>query len=173
MEDFIIPKDAPKHGALKALAAKYPDLDPSAVESCVALLRVSGETFAAFKEHFARHGMSQGRFILLIMLFHGDPDNSFSPSELAELSSVSRATVTGLLDGLESDGLVKRSHLADDRRSCSICLTSKGKKLMEKMLPDHFRRMAGLMANLSKGERKMLMRLLYKVRAGLDALRLP
>jgi DNA-binding MarR family transcriptional regulator len=172
MKEFLIPKDIPKHEALKAHAARYPDLDPSAVEACIALIRVAGETVSGFREHFARHGTSQGRFILLVLL-NRDPDRSLSPSELAEMSSVTRATVTGLLEGLESEGLVRRVPIAGDRRSHSICLTSKGKRFMNKMLPEHFRRMAGLMANLSEGERGRLIELLFKVRAGLDALRLP
>src|SRR5262249_35820919 len=153
MDQFIIPKDIPKHEALKALAGRYPDLDPSAIEACVALLRVGGETFAAFGEHFARHGTSQGRFIIL-MLLNLNPDRGVSPSELADMARVPRATVTGLLDGLESDGLVQRVPLAADRRSHSICLTSKGRDFMDKMLPDHFRRMTGLMAGLNEDERQ-------------------
>jgi DNA-binding MarR family transcriptional regulator len=172
MKAFLIPKDIPKHEALKAHAARYPDLDPSAVETCIALIRVAGEMYSAFGEHFARHGTSQGRFIIMVLL-NRNPDKSRSPSELADMASVTRATVTGLLDGLESDGLVKRVPLASDRRSHSVCLTAKGKRFMNKMLPDHFRRMAGLMGNLNEGERRRLRELLFKVRAGLDGLRLP
>jgi DNA-binding MarR family transcriptional regulator len=172
MKAFLIPKDIPKHEALKAHAARYPDLDVSAVEACIALVRVAGEMITAFGEHFARHGTSQGRFIILVLL-NRDPDRSLSPSALADMSSVTRATITGLLDGLESEGLVKRVPTAADRRSHSICLTAKGKRFMNKMLPDHFRRMAGLMSNLNDNERMRLVELLFKVRAGLDALRLP
>jgi len=172
MDQFIIPKDIPKHQALKALAGRYPDLDPSAIEACVALLRVGAEMFAAFGQHFARHGTSQGRFIIL-MLLNLNPDTGVSPSELAEMSRVTRATITGLLDGLESDGLVQRVPLAADRRSYSIRLTSRGRGFMDKMLPDHFRRMAGLMAGLSEEERQTLIELLFKVRGGLVALSVP
>src|SRR5215471_15175115 len=166
MDEFIIPKDIPKHEALKALAGRYPNLDPSAIEACVALLRVGSEMFGAFKQHFARHGTSQGRFIIL-MLLNLDPERRVSPSELAEMSRVTRATVTGLLDRLETDGLVQRVPLAEDRRSYSICLTPKGRSFMDGMLPDHFRRMAALMSGLTESERKSLVEILFKVRAGL------
>jgi DNA-binding MarR family transcriptional regulator len=172
MRTFLIPKGIPKHEALKAHAARYPDLDPSAVEACIALVRVAGEMVSAFGEHFARHGTSQGRFIIMVLL-NRDPDKSLSPSALADMSSVTRATITGLLDGLESDGLIRRVPTASDRRSHSVCLTAKGKRFMNKMLPDHFKRMAGLMSNLNEKERMRLIELLYKVGAGLDAVRLP
>jgi len=172
MKEFLIPKDIPKHEALKAHAARYPDLDPSAVEACIALIRVAGEMVNAFGEHFSRHGTSQGRFVILVLL-NRDPDKSLSPSELADMSSVTRATITGLIDGLESDGLVKRVAATSDRRSHLIRLTARGKRFMNKMLPDHFRRMAGLMSKLNQNERKSLIELLFKVRSGLDTLRLP
>lgn len=172
MKDFLIPKDIPKHEALKAMAARYPDLDPSAVEACITMFRVSGDLFGCMNGHFARYGLSQGRFIIMVLL-NKSPDLSLSPSELADMSCVSRATVTGLLDGLERDGLVKRVFTPDDRRSYSVCLTHKGKKVIDKVLPDHFRRLAGVMANLSETERNMFVRLLFKVRDGLTALKTP
>ena len=107
------------------------------------------------------------------MLLNLDPERRVSPSELAEMSRVTRATVTGLLDGLESDGLVQRVPLAEDRRSYSICLTPKGRSFMDGMLPDHFMRMAALMSGLTESERKSLVEILFKVRAGLVALQLP
>ena len=172
MRQILIPKEAPKHEALKAMAARYPELDVSAVEACIAMFRVSGEMFGFLNDHFARYGLSQGRFIIMVLL-NKDPDVSLSPSELADKSCVSRATVTGLLDGLERDGLVRRVFDHEDRRSYSVCLTQKGKKFIDKILPDHFRRLAGVMANLSDSERNSFIRLLFKFRDGLTALSVP
>lgn len=172
MKDFIIPKEMPKHEALKALAARYPDLDPSAMEACIAMFRVSGDLFGCLKDHFARYGISQGRFIIMVLL-NRDPEGTLSPSELADMSCVSRATVTGLIDGLEREGLVKRISSSGDRRSHSVQLTQKGKKFLDKILPDHFKRLAAVMSNLTEEEREEFMRLLFKLRDGLTALRSP
>ena len=50
----------------------------------------------------------------------------------------------------------------------SVGLTARGEKLLRRILPEHFRRMAWLMDPLSEHERKSLVRLLGKVmeRAG-------
>ncbi len=77
--------------------------------------------------------------------------------------------MTGLLDGLEADGLVDRSHRKDDRRSLDIRLTKKGLQLLEKILPDHYARIAELMTPLTKAEKKQLTLLLGKMREGVAA----
>lgn len=79
---------------------------------------------------------------------------------------MTRATVTGLLDGLEEDGLVERSHRTDDRRSVSVTITKKGLGMIEKMLPDHYARIGTLMKKLTRQEKKQLTVLLGKVREG-------
>lgn len=92
--------------------------------------------------------------------------SQLKPLDFAELAGVTRATVTGLLDGLEREGLVKRSPHPVDRRMIMIHLTAKGRQLLSQMLPDHFCRTAGLMANLTAPEKQRLIELLAKVQAG-------
>jgi DNA-binding MarR family transcriptional regulator len=100
------------------------------------------------------------------MALRRHPDGRATPAELAEHLAVTRATVTGLLDGLEEDGLVERSHRTDDRRSVSVTITKKGLGLIEKILPDHYARIAVLMKKLTRQEKKQLTVLLGKVREG-------
>jgi DNA-binding MarR family transcriptional regulator len=45
----------------------------------------------------------------------------------------------------------------------AVELTTRGEKLLLKILPEHFRRMAWLMAPLSETERKTFVRLLTKL----------
>src|ERR1022692_4675180 len=82
---------------------------------------------------------------------------------LLETAGVTRATITGLVDTLERDGLVRREHDSDDRRMMLVHLTQKGHAALREILPGHFKRMAALMAPLSEHERKTLVRLLDKV----------
>lgn len=97
-------------------------------------------------------------------------DVRLTPSKCAARSGVSRATITGLLDGLERDALIIRQHSATDRRMLGIHLTEKGQQLMVRMLPDHFCRTTGLMANLSSDEKKILIELLQKLQSGTSAM---
>ena len=93
----------------------------------------------------------------------GDGRDALSPAELAERTGVTRATITGLVDTLERDGLVARTPNTDDRRMRAVSLTPRGSALLREILPEHFRRMAWLMATLDEQERVTLVRLLGKV----------
>ncbi|MFX1380678.1 MAG: MarR family winged helix-turn-helix transcriptional regulator [Promethearchaeota archaeon] len=59
---------------------------------------------------------------------------SLQLKELAITCSLSRPTITGVIDTMEKKGLVTREINSEDRRSYLILLTEKGKKLF-KMLP--------------------------------------
>jgi DNA-binding MarR family transcriptional regulator len=92
------------------------------------------------------------------------------PSEFAERANVTRATITGLLDGLEREGLVQRQPHPKDRRMLVVHLTHQGRELMQNILPEHFCRTKKLMETLTAAEKKNLVRLLQKLRAGALAL---
>ncbi len=152
---------------LQNLAQRYSDLDIASVETCLAFLRATADVQTALETHFARYGLSMGKFTLLMQLSQVD---GLTPSECATRSGVTRATITGLLDGLERDGLVERQSDASDRRMLRVHLTDQGRTLLERMLPDHFCRTTGLMAHLTSSEKKTLIKLLEKVQAGTPAM---
>lgn len=154
---------------LENIANRYSELDIASVETCLAFLSTTADVYAALHVHFARHGLSMGKFTLLMQLFQAD-EQGLTPSECAERAGVTRATITGLLDGLERDGWVKRQHYLADRRMLSVLLTDKGQKLLSQMLPDHFCRTTGLMAHLTDSEKKTLIELLNKIQAGTSAM---
>lgn len=164
-----------RYERLQRLAQRFPQLDASALETCIGLLKMSSELTGAYDAHLSRHGLSMGRFMVLVRLFSFEETESgpLTPAELAEGSGVSRATMTGLLDTLEKDGLISRQDHPDDRRMYTVHLTAKARRLLDGMLPDHYRRIAALMAPLSEPERATLRALLAKVASGLPALRDP
>jgi DNA-binding MarR family transcriptional regulator len=88
-----------------------------------------------------------------------------TPAELADRTGVTRATITGLVDTLERADLVTRTPHPEDRRMMSVGLTKRGEKLLTRIMPEHFRRMAWLMAPLSENDRRTFVRLLTKVLA--------
>jgi DNA-binding MarR family transcriptional regulator len=165
----------PRYERMQRLARQFPSLDASAIETCLVMLRTAQELGDAYDAHFARHGLSQGRFIVLIHLLSQEDSTGqgISPAELAESSGVSRATMTGLLDTLEHSGFISRQDHPEDRRMYTVHLTPKAHAFLQDMLPDHYRRVAALMAPLSQAERATLQRLLQKVSSGIPALRDP
>lgn len=78
------------------------------------------------------HGLSEGRFAALLAV---EAQDGASPSAIADSLGVTRATVTGLLEGLERSGLVTRAVDAADRRSHTVSLTSAGVALVAELIP--------------------------------------
>jgi DNA-binding MarR family transcriptional regulator len=163
-------REVPKYEAIEALAQRFPELDPSAAEAYLTLLRVSTDVLAAMDVHLGRRGLSKGRFSVLMQLLRAEGDG-LSPSALADGSGVTRATVTGLVDVLKRDGMVRRQGLPGDRRSQLVSLTARGQRFLRKMLPGHFERVGRLMAELTTVERRQLVNLLTKVNDGLAMIR--
>ena len=159
---MLLLKKLPKFETMRQCAQRYPQLDPTALQTSLVLLRVASDLIAAMDEEFAGHGISQGRFTVL-MLLENCPQPNLSPSDLAEMSGVSRASISGLIDGLEKERMVRREADLRDGRGRPVRITKKGKRFLEKMLPAHFTWMARVMQNLSAKERRQLMRLVGKI----------
>ena len=159
---LLLLKEVPQYECLLERSRRYPELDPSAMEAFLHLLRTSTEVIDGLGDLLADYQISQGRFVVLILLNH-DPDKPVNPADLAERANVTRATMTGLIDTLERDGFVKREHAPDDRRMMLVRLTASGRSFLDRMLPDYFRRITALMGQLTAVERKTLVALMRKI----------
>lgn len=169
-------RELPTRDLLDAMGQLFPELDPTAVEACYFLLRTGTDVLTAFDENLSRHNISQSRFIVLLLLKRLElrkfSERDMNPSKLAEQAGVSRGTMTGLLSGLERDGLIKRELYSNDRRRFSIRMTEKGKKTLDRIFPEYYNRIAGLMSGLNEEERVTLIKLLNKVKDGIPSLRI-
>jgi DNA-binding MarR family transcriptional regulator len=170
--DMLYLRDLPKYEAIEQRARRYPEIDPAAVVSYLVLLRVASDVLAAIETYLARHDMSQGRFTVLALL-NRNPDEPMSPSDLAARSGVTRATMTGLLDGLEREKFVRREPDQKDRRMLLVELTPRGRKMLDGIFPDYYRRIAKMMGHLTEAQKKTLIELLNQVTPGLSAMTEP
>ena len=161
-------RDLPTPEVLRRFAQRYPDADISGVGTFLTLLRTATELSQMLDAFLARHGLLQGRWWVLILLFREETLES-SPSVLADKAGVTRATMTGLLDGLERDGLVQRVYDAADRRRITVRLLPAGQAVLDAVMPDYYRRVRALMAGLNEDERVLLKSTLGALRGAADA----
>jgi MarR family transcriptional repressor of emrRAB len=162
---MLLPRDLPNPEQIASMERRYGCVDGEACKTVITLLQTTNEVLNAFSTYLSAHEMSQGRFIVL-MILNRDPGKLHMPSQLAEQCGVTKATMTGLIDGLEAEGLVARHPSSDDRRVTLIGLSEKGIALLDRILPPHFARVAALLGDLDEGARKSLCSLLNKVRSG-------
>ena len=161
-------KDLPTDMSLQEFSRRYPNMNPSALKTCTELMRTGSDLLAAFESVSGQYGLSQGRLLVLIVM-NRTPLEALYPSFLAEKLSVTRATMTGLLDGLENDNLIERVADTRDRRRIGVRLTPEGKQVLEELLPNYYQNMARLTAGLSENERQTMLTLLSKINRKLNA----
>ena len=102
----------------------------------LAAVRILAKKMHTGMERWAEHyGLSEGRFQILVRLNHVD-GNRMTMGDLAEMLEVSPRTVTGLIDNLERDGLVRRVDDPNDRRAVYAELTEEGRERLKKLWRD-------------------------------------
>ncbi len=89
------------------------------------------------------------------------------PSELSDHLGVSRNTVSTLLNGLETQGLIVRQLHPADRRQWLIRLTPDGEALVRQRAPEFATFVSALFQGLSEQEQQTLIALLDKLREDL------
>ncbi len=156
-------KGLPRYEVFREGLSSRLAIDPSAVYTFLRLLHFGDELLSREEEFLAPWGTSPGRFHLLMVLMHC-PEGASNPAALAEWKGVSRATITGLLDGLEKDGLIQRQADPSDRRLIRVNLTYSGREFLEKITPTYAQWLTDIVGPLSEEERRHLVSLLEKVR---------
>ena len=120
---------------------RKPTVDPSK-DPFLRVVRPLVETYFAFLDKDAPHirslGLTCSQFDVIATL--GDTEG-MTCRELSEKTLVTKGTLTGVLDRLETKGLVARVPSREDRRSIFIRLTPKGDALFQKVFAAHIRYM--------------------------------
>ncbi|KAF1015032.1 MAG: Transcriptional regulator SlyA [Stenotrophomonas maltophilia] len=150
-----------KHLALIAHAQHHRSAQLEQLRLCFQLLSVSAAIDRDYVIRLAPHGLSEARFVVLFLV--DAAGGMLSPHALAEQAGVTRATVSGLLDGLQRDGLLQRRSDAGDGRRLQIVLTRRGAALAHSVLQQHTQWIGGLFNGLDGEEQEQLATLLDKV----------
>ncbi|MFW5653153.1 MAG: MarR family winged helix-turn-helix transcriptional regulator [Planctomycetota bacterium] len=152
-------RDIPNAETFDRFRDRYPDLDPIATELFLRLLRIGSDYLEYLDGLLQPFGLLHGRWITLILLMR-EADRMALPSTLAEKQGVSRATMSGLLDGLERDGLIERVPDPADARRLFARLTSVGEAKLDAIMPHYYASISSMMGTLSDSQQEHLLHLL-------------
>jgi DNA-binding MarR family transcriptional regulator len=161
-EPVTLLKALPRYDVFLEETKDFPHLDASACYTFLQLLKTGDELLALDNQILSTFGTRHGRFNLLMMLKHCTVGTT-TPADLAEKAGVTRATITGLLDGLERDGFVERCPDPANRRSVQVKLTATGQEFLEKVRPGYCRWFTSVVETLNQDERQQLLVLLEKI----------
>lgn len=158
----LFPKRFPTLNEIEQTRRLAPKIDPWAHYVVNEILKVSRALEVQLDRNMAKYDLTMGRYLVLAEVYRSGKDG-IATSILADNLGVTRATITGLLDLLESQGLVERDRRNDDRRRVDVRITAQGKSHLSDLLPDHCQRVADALSILSQEEREQFVELLHKV----------
>lgn len=95
-------------------------------------------------------------------------DGEVVGAELARRAAVSPAAMSQLLAALEDAGMLARERFQDDRRRQPLSLTEQGAWTLRSAQTALRERLAGLLADMPRGETDALARLLERLEASLS-----
>ena len=167
---MLLLKELPTSKSLEKFVKRYPDADIAAISDFVNLLRASSDISTALDKLLAKHELLQGRWWVLVLLMRQD-DLTSTPTDLAEKAGVTKATMTGFIDGLVREGLVTRITDDVDRRKLLIKLTDAGQQKLDMVLPDYYKKVSALMSLLNSEQRKSLLINVNVLASGLDVMK--
>jgi MarR family 2-MHQ and catechol resistance regulon transcriptional repressor len=137
--------------------------DPLAHRALDSLLRAEASVRRRLTADLEREGVSATGFSVLVVL-----TTAGGELELRTLRArlqTSKANATEVVTTLESRGLVVRQRLERDRRAASVAVTERGRELVERLFPEHTRRVADAFAVLDETEKRSLALICRKLSA--------
>ena len=161
-------KDFPDEEMVARFQAILPQVDATGVQIFIRLLALGSECLLELDQVLGVHHLSHSRWIVLMLLRRREVWHAL-PSELAREQGITRATMSGLIRGLEAQGLVSRQPDEEDRRRTVIALTGEGAALVERVLPECLELMERTLSPLNdeeKGEFKRMLEKLFLLGAG-------
>jgi DNA-binding MarR family transcriptional regulator len=145
------------HSSRKPIAEKtLEDLPFYLVRTAIAFRRLNDRTLRAAGMKSQPLGAGS---VLQVLI----EEKSCTVKNLVERTQIPNGTLTGVLNGLERNGFIRRVENTDDGRSWLIELAPKGKAMRQKMQKRHRRAMKLFDDTLSADETMQLKRLLQRL----------
>jgi DNA-binding MarR family transcriptional regulator len=155
------------------IVEEYPELDALSLDVYNQLTRTT-RMFVLELDRAAqvrRRGLSVGRNVALYCIMRYPGEDGITPAEIAEALNVTRATVTGLLNTLEKEGLIIRTPSDEDRRKIHIRPSRKAFEAIRDEWPESSLDITTVMSGLTEREKSQLLKALSKIRRGIAELR--
>ena len=137
--------------------------DPLAHRALESLLRAEASVRRTLTADLARSRLSAAGFSVLVVL--ATAGGELQLRALRRRLRTSKANASEVVSTLEARGLVTRARLADDRRAASVALTASGRDLVDRLFPEHTRRVALAFAVLDESEKRSLAQICRKLAA--------
>ncbi len=139
---------------------------PPNAELLLSVLSVARDIDRACADMLAPYGLSESRLAAMLAI---EQHPSITAAELADHLEVTRATVTGLIDGIDRAGYVIRQTSGSDRRRSQLTLSEKGEALLNDLMPVYKTWFKSLTSNVNAETRDATLGALGELHDALEA----
>lgn len=136
-------------------------------EDCIffQLAKASQSAVRFWGQRASKLNLTAVQAMVLRFLYEKD---SIASRELGDRTKLDSATLTGILDRLESIGFLERRQNPNDRRAILVCLTEKGSEVCKKVDTALDEANIEFLRNFSDEEKGLLRNFLLRIRYGED-----
>ena len=140
-----------------------PDIDASPMGIVARISRLARILDRQIEEGYAAYGLNTAQFGVLAALRRAGAPYCLTPTSLYSSLLVSSGAMTNRLERLTAAGYVRRIPDPSDGRSILVALTPKGKRLIDRVVAQHYDLERELLASLSPDDQKRLAATLRKL----------
>jgi MarR family 2-MHQ and catechol resistance regulon transcriptional repressor len=137
--------------------------DPLAHRALESLLRAEASVKRRLSLELEREGLSASGFEVLVVL--ETAGGEFEMRTLRARLRMSKANASEVVSTLETRGLVTRRRLPSDRRAAAVVLQPRGRQIVDRVFPEHTRRVTDAFAVLDEEEKRSLTQICRKLAA--------
>lgn len=154
---------------VKEAGRQYSSFHWPSVELVLSFISTYSVLSDILTKNMAEFGLSRAAFNVLMILSRKE-NKKCKHCEIGRLMFVSRANITGLVDGLVDQGLAERRRDPEDRRIWLVAITPKGETLLKKLLPVHYEQVTKICESIPDEKKQEISRALLEWRAVLAEL---
>ena len=139
----------------------YGERADKCMSTWIQLLRTYNKIRAKESSYIQSFGLTMNQFQVLEVLYHR---GNLSVGEITKLTMGTHGNTTVVVKNLKRDGWIDSSTHEKDKRSSILCITQKGKDIIESLFPDHAKNFQNYFEVLSDDEVDTLFSLLRKLK---------
>ncbi|NJD22469.1 MAG: MarR family transcriptional regulator [Melioribacter sp.] len=130
-----------------------------ALELCEKISKATDKFRKVQARQMFEQKLTSPQFGVLEILYNS---GSLSLKKISDEMMVTGANITCVVDNLEKEGFVKRTHSKEDRRVILADLTDSGRHKIESILPEYYKNISAMVSSLSENEQMTVINLLDK-----------
>lgn len=140
--------------------------DKNSIYTIIRLKDTATHLVKAMDTYLDVFDLTTAKFTVLMYL-EREVNRCLLPSRLAEMTGLTRGSITILITNLEHENLVERKHETNDRRQVTIYITENGLQLLAQVLPIHFQNTKRLLSKLDDPQKVAMIESLDLIETGI------